>query len=157
MPRPTKSKSSYKNQIRNPDGTFYSRKLNKGKEIDYFSESTLGNVAELDNDNFLGEVLENEVELALFSNCTALFAFDNSTNHGSYKSDALVASRMNLNPGGKQPKMKDTVFGPNNIFQSMVFEDGIPKGMKQVLVERNLWKEDGPTSTTISSGRAMLM
>ncbi|CAJ0633493.1 10404_t:CDS:2 [Entrophospora sp. SA101] len=63
MPRPTKSKSSYKNQIRNPDGTFYSRKLNKGKEIDYFSESTLGNVAELDNDNFLGEVLENEVEL----------------------------------------------------------------------------------------------
>ncbi|CAJ0851303.1 13432_t:CDS:2, partial [Entrophospora sp. SA101] len=59
MPRPTKSKSSYKNQIRNPDGTFYSRKLNKGKEI----ESTLGNVAELDNDNFLGEVLENEVEL----------------------------------------------------------------------------------------------
>ncbi|CAJ0755543.1 12240_t:CDS:2, partial [Entrophospora sp. SA101] len=249
MPRPTKSKSSYKNQIRNPDGTFYSRKLNKGKEI----ESTLGNVAELDNDNFLGEVLENEVELgednfsevleneeiilvthdecifysndgkrgiwaksgelplkkkgngrsimvsefltekngrlhlnevqitsnpyvpeesrvilkpgknhegywtndhlieqvefkaipifeALFSNCTALFAFDNSTNHG-YKSDALVASRMNLNPGGKQPKMKDTVFGPNNIFQSMVFEDGIPKGMKQVLVERNLWKE----------------
>ncbi|CAJ0633150.1 15245_t:CDS:2, partial [Entrophospora sp. SA101] len=174
---PKHKSSSYKDQVRNPDGTFY-KKLKKGKEIDYFSESTLGNEAELDNDDFLEETLENEVELgednflevlenesndlpsdwreildnsddsdiewetqALFPNCTALFAFDNSTNHGSYKPDALVASRVNLNPGGKQPKMKDTVFEPNNIFQSMVFEDGIPKGMKQVLVEKNLRKE----------------
>ncbi|CAJ0768500.1 20269_t:CDS:2, partial [Entrophospora sp. SA101] len=95
------------------------------------------------NDHLIEQVEFKAIPIfeALFPNCTALFAFDNSTNHGSYKPDALVASRVNLNPGGKQPKMKDTVFEPNNIFQSMVFEDGIPKGMKQVLVEKNLRKE----------------
>lgn len=51
MPKPTKSKSSYKNQVRNPDGTF-SKKLNKGKET--------GN-------NFSGKLLElvNKVTLKL--------------------------------------------------------------------------------------------
>ena len=48
---------------------------------------------------------------------------------------------MNLKPGGKQPKMKDTVFGSNNQRQSMVNENGEPKGMKQVLIERGLWEE----------------
>jgi hypothetical protein len=66
----------------------------------------------------------------LFPNCTALFAFDNSSNHAAFKSDALVASRMNLKPGGKQPKMRDTVFGPNNQHQSMINGNGEPKGMK---------------------------
>jgi hypothetical protein len=37
----------------------------------------------------------------------ALFAFDNLSNHSSFAPDALLASRMNLNPGGKQPKMRD--------------------------------------------------
>ncbi|CAJ0849302.1 21533_t:CDS:2 [Entrophospora sp. SA101] len=55
---PKHKSSSYKDQVRNPDGTFY-KKLKKGKEI----ESTLGNEAELDNDDFLEETLENEVEL----------------------------------------------------------------------------------------------
>ena len=76
----------------------------------------------------------------LFPNCIALFAFDNSSNHAAFKSDALVASRMNLKPGGKQPKMRDTVFGLNNQHQSMVNENGEPKGMKQILIERGLWK-----------------
>ncbi|GES93332.1 hypothetical protein RCL_jg21131.t1 [Rhizophagus clarus] len=76
----------------------------------------------------------------LFPNCIALFAFDNSSNHAAFKSDALVASRMNLKPGGKQPKMRNTIFGPSNQHQSMVNENGEPKGIKQVLIERGLWK-----------------
>src|SRR6266511_4133036 len=58
----------------------------------------------------------------LFPNCIALFAFDNSSNHAAFKSDALVASRMNLKPGGKQPKMRNTIFGSNNQHRSMVNE-----------------------------------
>ena len=52
---------------------------------------------------------------------------------------------MNLNPGEKQPIMKDTVFGLNNTSQSMVFPSNHPKypnqpkGIKQVLIERGLW------------------
>ena len=42
---------------------------------------------------------------------------------------------MNLKPGGKQPKMKDTIFGPNGQHQSMINDDGKPKGMKQILIE----------------------
>ncbi|RGB22167.1 hypothetical protein C1646_634316, partial [Rhizophagus diaphanus] len=38
---------------------------------------------------------------ANFPNCVALFVFDNSLNYAAYKFDALVASRMNLKPGGK--------------------------------------------------------
>ena len=38
---------------------------------------------------------------SLFPNCIALFAFDNSSNHAAFKSDALIASRMNLKSGGK--------------------------------------------------------
>jgi len=78
----------------------------------------------------------------IFPNCIALFAFDNSSNHAAYRSDALVASRMNLKPGGKQPKMRDTFFGQNNQHQSMVNENNEPKGMKQVLIERKLWKDE---------------
>ncbi|UZO29111.1 uncharacterized protein OCT59_022601 [Rhizophagus irregularis] len=76
----------------------------------------------------------------LFPNCIGLFAFDNSSNHAAFRHDALVASKMNLKPGGKQPKMRNTVFGLNNQYQSMVNENGEPKGMKQVLIERGLWK-----------------
>jgi hypothetical protein len=70
--------------------------------------------------------------------------------------DALVANRMNLGSGGKQPKMHHTTL-PNGQVQSMTFnsEDriwgsdipipdsfvGLPKGMKRVLEERNLWRD----------------
>jgi len=64
----------------------------------------------------------------VFPNCIALFAFDNSSNHAAYGSDALVANRMNLKPGGKQPKMRDTVFGPDNCHQSTVNEKTSLKG-----------------------------
>ena len=64
--------------------------------------------------------------------------------------DALVASRMNLKPGGNQPIMHSTVYGPNNTLQSMIFLThetdnpdlvGKPKGMRRILKERGLWRE----------------
>ena len=86
----------------------------------------------------------------------AVFAFDNSSGHACKAKDALVANRMNLYPGGKQPSMHSTKWG-NGIQQSMVFQErdkewetdipipseliGRPKGMKRVLQERGLWRE----------------
>jgi len=74
----------------------------------------------------------------LFPNCIGLFAFDNSSNHAAFKSNALVANKMNLKPRRKQPKMKDTIFRSNNQHQSMINDAGEPKGMKQILIERGL-------------------
>jgi hypothetical protein len=72
---------------------------------------------------------------------------DNSQGHSAYSTDALLASRMNLRPGGKQARMKDGWFMRNGqkIVQPMTFPGrhpefpNQPKGMKQVLEERHLW------------------
>ena len=51
---------------------------------------------------------------------------------------------MNVNPGGKQPQMRSTFFGSDNVSQSMIFSSDYPqypnkpKGMRQVLIERGL-------------------
>ena len=91
---------------------------------------------------------------------TGVFAFDNSSGHACKADDALVASRVNLLPGGKQPRMRNTVFPTHpTIVQHMVFQlndmeischrrihdysIGQPKGMKRTLQERGLWI-DGP-------------
>jgi hypothetical protein len=96
----------------------------------------------------------------------AVFAFDNSSGHACKAEDALVASRMNVNPGGKQPLMRDTTFTPSwsgvPQTQHMVFQPtdydvplhllGKAKGMKRVLQERQLWHE-GMKSCCPSMGR----
>jgi len=41
-----------------------------------------------------------------------------------------------LSQGGAQPKMRDTTWGGR--VQKMVFSDGTPKGMKQILIERGV-------------------
>jgi hypothetical protein len=87
----------------------------------------------------------------MFPNARAVFIFDCSSAHESYSSDALIAHKMNRYPGGKQPKMRDTIIPGTNQVQSMVFPDdcdavdkdgnlvaGKPKGMEQVLLERGL-------------------
>lgn len=81
----------------------------------------------------------------------ACFLFDNSSNHGAFKDDALVADRMNLNSGGKQPLMRDGWFmvnkdeGPVRVPQRMRYEDDNgkinAKGLKWILQERGIWKE----------------
>ncbi|RPA71955.1 hypothetical protein BJ508DRAFT_245125 [Ascobolus immersus RN42] len=90
-----------------------------------------------------------------FPGCDALFAFDNASNHSSYAADALVAARMNLNPGGANvPKMRDGFVHREKQMgwtQPMQFGDGdpritmrgLPKGIKQVLSERGLWPGTG--------------
>ena len=75
----------------------------------------------------------------------AIFAFDNSSSHAKLANDTLNAMNMNLNPGGKQPIMRDTIF--NGQVQTMVFPSdypdeilrGKPKGMKVILQECDLW------------------
>ena len=62
--------------------------------------------------------------------------FDHSSGHTAFAEDALNANRMNVNPGGKQPLMHDTIY--NGELQKMVLADGTPKGMKMVLMERNV-------------------
>ncbi|KAJ7111417.1 hypothetical protein C8R44DRAFT_528714, partial [Mycena epipterygia] len=39
----------------------------------------------------------------------AVFIFDCSSAHEAFASDALQAHKMNRSPGGKQPKMRDTI------------------------------------------------
>ncbi|KIO33209.1 hypothetical protein M407DRAFT_65838 [Tulasnella calospora MUT 4182] len=80
-----------------------------------------------------------------------LFIFDRSSTHCSFAADALNAKKMNVNPGGKQPKMHATQIPMNNpntqlqgTYQSMVFPEDHPnnpgeaKGMEAVLKERGL-------------------
>ncbi|EAU83213.1 hypothetical protein CC1G_11674 [Coprinopsis cinerea okayama7 len=95
---------------------------------------------------------------ALFPNAVGEFFFDQSTAHAALAPDALRAHDMNVKPGGKQPKMHDTIIPHSNpnpalrgIVQSMVFDEdlppshpdyehrGKPKGMRRVLEERGLW------------------
>ena len=71
----------------------------------------------------------------------AVFAFDNSSSHGAFAHDALNARAMNVGSGGKQPKMRNTIF--NGQVQQMVFSDncpnqnlcGKPKDMRVILQE----------------------
>ena len=65
-----------------------------------------------------------------------VWIFDQSSCHTAMADDALDASKMNVNPGGKQPVMRDTMWAGK--VQKMVFNLGIPKGMKAVLEERGI-------------------
>ena len=72
---------------------------------------------------------------------------DNSQGHSAYAEDALLSSRMNLKLGGKQAQLRDGWYMQygQKIIQKMVFLKDHPefpdqpKGMKQVLIERQLW------------------
>jgi hypothetical protein len=76
----------------------------------------------------------------------ALFLIDNSQGHSAYSEDALLVSRMNVNPGGKQARMRDGWFLCNGqrVDQPMIYptdhhsNPGEPKGIKAVLTEHGL-------------------
>ena len=57
-----------------------------------------------------------------------VWIFDRSSCHKAMAPDALDAAKMNVNPGGKQPKMRDTVWGGKP--EKLCFNLGIPKRMK---------------------------
>jgi hypothetical protein len=74
---------------------------------------------------------------------------DNSQGHSAYSIDALLTSRMNMKPGGKQAKLRDGWYMQNGVrvTQKMCFPSnhtefsGEAKGIRQVLVERGLWRD----------------
>lgn len=79
-----------------------------------------------------------------------LLMVDHSQGHSAYAVDALLVSRMNLRPAGKsQARMRNGWYIRNGVRveQPMVFPADHPefpneaKGMKQVLMERGLWRE----------------
>ena len=56
-----------------------------------------------------------------------IWCFDHADN-------ALIASMINKGPGGKQPKMRDTMW--NGQTQTLTLPHGCPKGAALVLEER---------------------
>jgi transposase len=78
----------------------------------------------------------------------ALIMVDNSQGHSAYAEDALLVSRMNINPGGKQARMHDgwyfqngrKVIQPMNFPQNHPDHPNEPKGVKAVLTERGLYQ-----------------
>ena len=69
-----------------------------------------------------------------YPGCKALFVLDNC--HRRMPSDALNAKAMNKGLGGKQPVMHETQW--DGKAQSLVDENGTPKGLEWVLVERGV-------------------
>ena len=65
-----------------------------------------------------------------------VWVFDQSSCHKAMAADALDATKMNVNPEGKQPAMRDTVWAGKP--QKMCFNLGVPKGMKQVFKKRRI-------------------
>lgn len=80
-----------------------------------------------------------------FPGCQVLFMFDNAKSHIKYVEDALRVSKMNLEDGGKNARpmratfVADITHPEGGWLQSLVREDGTPKGLRTVLSERNLW------------------
>jgi len=92
--------------------------------------------------------------------CVAIFVFDRSSAHKGFAENALNIHNMNINPGGKQRKLRDTTIPFSNPalapgeedtcsqVQKMCFPDdhtdpelrGKPKGIRLVLQERkSIW------------------
>lgn len=101
-------------------------------------------------EKLLKQVIEKAIPTfeAAFPGHVAVFLFDNATNHVFHASDALLVNSMNLNPGGKNtPIMRDGINSATGQPQAMVFPEdhplfpGIPKGIKQVLLERRIWHD----------------
>ena len=67
-----------------------------------------------------------------------VWLFDQSSGHCAYSDDALNVKKMNAGPAGKQPQMRDTTNPLTGMVQKMVDDNGIPKGMRQVLRERGI-------------------
>ncbi|KAG0640109.1 hypothetical protein HOY80DRAFT_1071097 [Tuber brumale] len=100
-------------------------------------------------DNLINHVLNVAIPIfeATFSNAQALFLFDHATSHMADAQDALRASHMNMDSGGKQSHLRDGRYYESNRItlytQKISFNmndlsilerwRGKPKGCKQVL------------------------
>lgn len=80
----------------------------------------------------------------LFPGARLLYQLDNALIHKRKPTDGLVAADMNVGWGGKQPVMRDGWFldeSGRRVVQRMVDAHGFPRGLKDVLLERRLFRE----------------
>lgn len=79
----------------------------------------------------------------LHPGCTALIAFDNSSNHHAMAKNALIASRLNLKDGGKNVNpIRAGWFVDDNgqrVVQKMQTNERKQKGLRTILEERSLF------------------
>lgn len=91
------------------------------------------------NEHFISQV-ETAIKIAEFkyppSDNTLVFLFDQSSGHCAFANDALLAHKMNVSDGGKQPFQRDTVWDGKP--QKMVTDSGVQKGLKTVLESRGV-------------------
>ena len=69
-------------------------------------------------------------------NAQGLFLFDNAPPHKNVADDAPNVDKINVHPGGLQPKMRSTTWEGQT--QTMVYRDRTPKGIKAVLEKRGV-------------------
>ena len=112
---------------------------NVKKEARFLLKYGADNEGYQDSDKFMKQVKEAVTIAKIMypsENYNLVFLFDQSSGHTAYDDDALIVSRMNVKPGGCQPKMRDTVWDGKPF--RMVSDDGTPKGMRQVLIDRHI-------------------
>ncbi|TDH72089.1 hypothetical protein CCR75_000784 [Bremia lactucae] len=68
--------------------------------------------------------------------CIAVFALENATSDAAFAKDALVASRMNIKPKGKQQKMRAADFG-GKVQQMVFFTDYPDPGLRGYKADHN--------------------
>ena len=61
---------------------------------------------------------------------TILRFFDQSSCHRAHEEDDLNARKMDVHPGGAQPRIRDTTWAGK--VQNMAGDNGVPKGMRRV-------------------------
>ena len=90
------------------------------------------------NNEHLLEQVDKTIDIfeRIHPDARGIFLFDNAPSHKKLADDALNVERMNVHPGGMQPVMRDTMW--NGEKQTLVFDDGTPKGMKAILRERGV-------------------
>ena len=89
------------------------------------------------NDHLLKQV-EKTINIfeRVYPHAKGIFLFDNAPSHCKVADDVPNADKMNAGPGGKQPVMRDTIW--EGQVQKLVDDEGVPKGMKAILKERNI-------------------
>ncbi len=67
---------------------------------------------------------------------TLVWLFDQNSCHKEYTPNALNTRHTNIKPGGAQPVLRDMIWAGK--VQRLVFHDGTPKGMKQIVEEQGI-------------------